>query len=219
MTKTAFITGGTSGIGKVIIEMLKANDWQIIAPTRQELNLNNLSELEEYTKRIVSSLGHLDALIHVAGVWHNDDEALADKALESYSSSQIIEAMNVGVTSLMVFVNAFLPIMKDSTVIGVSGTFNSGAKGWVPYYTSKRALEDFLVGLSQDETSLKAYGVSPSDTATEAYKKFYPDYFSKAQSPIEIAKLVLGLLDDGGNFSSGDVIELKDEKAKIAFHS
>ena len=219
MTKTAFITGGTSGIGEVIIEILKANDWQIIAPTHQELDLNNLPELARNSKTIVSNLDHLDALIHVAGVWHNNDEALADKSFGSYDSGQIIESMNVGITSAMVLVNAFRPIMKDSTVIGISGTFNSGAKGWVPYYTSKRALEDFLVGLSQDETDLKVYGISPSDTATEAYEKFYPEYFNEAQSPTEIPKLVLGLLNDSGSFSSGDVIELKDGKAKIAFHS
>lgn len=219
MTKTAFITGGTSGIGKATVKILKDNGWQVIAPTHQELNLNDLSELGKYANKIASNLEHLDAFIHIAGVWHNQDEALADKVFGSYNSNQIIEAMNVGVTSAMVLMNAFRPIMKNSTVIGISGTFNSGAKGWVPYFTSKRALEDFLVGLNQDEIDLKVYGISPADTATEAYKKFYPEYFNEAQSPSEIAKLILSLLNNDSDFSSGDIIELREGKTRIAFHS
>ena len=219
MIKTAFITGGTSGIGRATIEMLKDNGWQIIAPTHQELNLRDPLELVNYTNKVVASLENLDAFIHIAGVWHNDDEALADKAFGSYNSGQIIEAMNVGVTSAMVLMNAFRPIMKNSTMVGISGTFNSGAKGWVPYYTSKRALEDFLVGLSCDEIDLRVYGISPSDTATEAYKKYYPEYFDEAQPPSKIAELILSLLNNESDFSSGNIIELRDGKTKIAFHS
>lgn len=126
--------------------------------------------------------------------------------------------MHVGVVACMLLVNNLLG-GKLSHVVGISGTFADSAKGWVPYYASKCSLEDFLVGLSQDQPSLKVYGVSPADTATPAYKQFYPDYAASAQEPDEIAKLVTELLEDCGSHLSGEVIEIRDGKLGPGFHS
>ena len=39
---------------------------------------------------------------------------------------------------------------RGNSIINLSGTFESGGKGWLPYYVSKRALEDLTVGLSDE---------------------------------------------------------------------
>lgn len=122
--------------------------------------------------------------------------------------------MNVGVTSAMVLCNRLLPLMNGGTVVGISGTFTDGAAGWLPYYTCKRALEDFLVGLSQDTPGVKVFGISPADTATQPYKQFYPEYIDEAQSPDAIADLVSVLLSGNTSFASGDIIELRQGKIK-----
>jgi len=119
----------------------------------------------------------------------------------------------------MVLLAELLPHMDHGTVLGISGTFEDGASGWLPYYTSKRALEDFLMGLSQDTPNVKVYGISPSDTATTAYDKFYPEYANQSQPPEAVADLVLLLLHGDHQYKSGDIIELKRGHRRVAFHA
>ena len=75
-------------------------------------------------------------------------------------------------------------------MINLSGTFENGAKGWLPYFVSKRAIEDLTLGLAQEleEKDIQVNCISPSDTATEAYAKFFPQYMNDAIEPSEIAK-------------------------------
>jgi NAD(P)-dependent dehydrogenase (short-subunit alcohol dehydrogenase family) len=157
-------------------------------------------------------------VIHVAGIWH-DDQAAFRKDLEDYSDAQIADAMNVGLTGFMILLSRLLPKMpRDSTIIGVSGTFADGASGWLPYYTSKRGLEDMLVGLSQDyPNGPQVFGVSPADTATKAYEKFFPQYVDEAQPADVVAKEVSRLLAKP-DVVTGTIIELRDSKTRPGFH-
>lgn len=226
--RTAILTGPSSGIGGAIAKTLLAQGWQVVGLTHKsksdseiktyEIDLSDLVATAKLGEQLAEDLPRIDAFIHIAGIWHNKDESLADKQLVNFTPEQIIATMNVGVTSAMVLCNTLLPNMPDGTVIGVSGTFSDGGAGWLPYYTSKRALEDFLVGLSQDYRNIRVFGISPSDTATPAYQKFYPQYAAEAQSPDVIAELVANLLTGQAEFKSGDVIEVRDGKAKEGYH-
>ncbi|MEL0130698.1 MAG: SDR family NAD(P)-dependent oxidoreductase, partial [Betaproteobacteria bacterium] len=44
MSKTALITGATSGFGKSAVELFVANGWKVIATGRREDRLNALKE-------------------------------------------------------------------------------------------------------------------------------------------------------------------------------
>ncbi len=213
------ITGASSGIGKSVSDLLRESGWEIVAPSHAELDLGDLEAVAAYGDQLKRQPGRYDAFIHLAGIWHDDHAVLAGKSVDAFAGAQIAETMNVGVTSAMILVAALAPGMDGGTVIGVSGTFESGGAGWLPYYTSKRALEDFLAGLSQDMPSLKVYGVSPSDTATEAYAKFYPQFICDSQSPESVASLIAQLLVPGHQYASGDIIVIKQGKPHTAFHA
>ena len=216
--KTAFITGGSSDIGRAIAGTLSGEGWSVIAPSRKELDLSKLDSIGAKTEKIIEDVTALDAVIHVAGVWH-DDESVYRKDLEDYSAGQIADIMNVSLTGFMVLLSNLLPKMpKNGAVIGVSGTFADGASGWLPYYVSKRGLEDMLVGLSQDYPSgPRVYGVSPADTATQAYARFFPENISDAQ-PVEIvARTVHRLLGDTA-VTSGTVVAVRQSKVRPGFH-
>ena len=218
--KTVVLTGVTSGIGRVIEKSFKENKWKVIGLTRKEIDLSDLSKVTKLAEKLVKEHDPIDAVIHVAGIWHDTISVYADKKLQDYTASQIIETINVGLTSFMVL-SAYLlaKIPKNGTVIGISGTFGDGAAGWLPYYTSKRALEDFLVGLEQDyPKGPKVFGISPADTATNAYRKFYPEYAAEAQPPEAIANLCLELSGNQSKHKSGDIIEVRNEKTQSGFH-
>ncbi len=213
--KTVFLTGGSSDIGQAISRYLDHDGWRVIAPTHQELNLAKLDEVADF----VFPVEDVDVFIHVAGVWHDRDAVLANKAFGGFTPEQITQTMNVGVNAPMLLVRRLLAEGKPSHVIGISGTFESGAKGWLPYYTSKRALEDFLVGLAQDNQELAVYAISPADTRTTAYERFYPEYAKSAQPVEAVSQIVCALLDGKQKYESGSVIELRDGKHKLGFHA
>ena len=97
--------------------------------------------------------------------------------------------------------------------MNLSGTFENGAKGWLPYYVSKRAMEDFTVGLAEElkEKGIQVNCVSPSDTATESYARFFPQYMDEAINPKEIAKKFVELAGVQ-NKTTGKIIVMKKDK-------
>lgn len=102
---------------------------------------------------------------------------------------------------------------SGSSVINISGTFENGAKGWLPYYVSKKAIEDFTVGLSEEleDKGIRVNCISPSDTATEAYKKYFPEYIDESVDPSEIADFALKLVKDE-TMGSGRIEVVKKDK-------
>jgi len=217
--KTAFVTGGSSDIGQEIIHRLRGGDWEVIAPSHKELDLSRLEELSGSLEKLTADVLTFDAVIHVAGVWH-DAKTAYQKDLEDYSDEQIVTTMHVGLTSFMIILARLLPkVSRDGAVIGISGTFEgSGASGWLPYYTSKRGLEDLLLGLSQDYPSgPQVYGVSPSDTVTKPYERFFPQYIADAQPAAAVADTVYDLLQRP-SVPSGSVITVRSGKNSLGFH-
>lgn len=216
--KTAFLTGGSSDIGQAVAEILTEHGWEIIAPSHKELDLTKLTTIASKTEKVVKQVVTVDAVIHIASFWHSDTEVF-QKDLEDYSPNQIIDVMNVGLTGFMISLSRLLPKMpKSGAVIGVSGTFTAGASDWLPYYVSKRGLEDLLVGLAYDYPSgPAAYGVSPADTATRALKRFFPEDMEAAQSTTAVAKVVYDLLTKP-SVSSGTTLELRKSITGPGFH-
>ena len=218
--RTAVVTGVTSDMGRALETLLQKQGWQVIGISHQQLDLSDLGRVEAYGDSLAKRVNSVDALIHFAGVWHDDKEALAGKQLEHFGSRQISNTINVGLTSLMLLSAALLPRMSDNAAaVGISGTFSDGSAGWLPYYVSKRGQEDFLQGLAQDyPAKLRVYGVSPADTATAPYKRFYPEDAAHAQSPETVAAFIAKLIDGETKYASGDIIVLRDGVDSLGYH-
>jgi len=92
--------------------------------------------------------------------------------------------------------------------------FESGAKGWLPYYVSKKAIEDLTIGLAEElkDKDIQVNAISPSDTATEAYKKYFPQYIGEAIEPSEIGKYAVYLCSKEASGITGKVFILKKGK-------
>ena len=103
---------------------------------------------------------------------------------------------------------------KGGRIINISGTFESGAKGWLPYFVSKKAIEDLTIGLAEElkEKNILVNAISPSDTSTDAYKKYFPQYLPDAISPDNIAKFAVHLCSLETKNITGKVFVLKKDK-------
>src|SRR5690606_11125866 len=107
-------------------------------------------------------------------------------------------------------------------VLNISGTFENGAKGWLPYYASKRGLEDLTVGLSEElkRLAIDVNCISPSDVASEEYKKYFPEDAQNALNPDDIAKEAVKLCSDISDGVTGRVFVVKKgQETSEKFHA
>lgn len=231
--KIALITGASTGIGRAMaVEFSKQGAKVFITARRKKelektkqiiekengeaeiivANLNQVNSINQLVKSIKSKTKKIDVILNIAGIWHGDKEVYADKDFQAFNQKVILDTLTVGTTAPMLIVHSLLPLMKGgSSVINLSGTFESGAKGWLPYYVSKKAIEDFTIGLSEElkDKKITVNCISPSDTATDPYKQFFPEYVKDAISPEKIAQQAVKLCFTS---ETGKVIVMKKGK-------
>ena len=208
--KFAVVTGSSTGIGKAVTEELERRGYTVARVARREkgefaCDLSNVVQVNSLIQKIKAKTDRVDVLVNAAAIWHGKDELYAGKDLQIFETKIILDTYAVGFTAPTLLIHGLLPVMgKGSSIVNISGTFENGAKGWVPYFASKRALEDLTVGLAQElkEKGIRVSCVSPSDTATEAYIKYFPEDAKDANSPEDVAKLVADVCekDETGKF-------------------
>lgn len=229
MEKIALVTGASSGLGQAISKALGGAGYQLILTARDKskfgdfaADLSDKFSMNRFIENVKKKVNKIDALVNVAGIWHGKDEVFAGKNLTEFSEKTIMDTMMVGSVAPLLLVYHLLPLMpKQSHIINISGTFESGAKGWLPYFVSKRAIEDFTVGLAQDmaEKQIQVNGISPSDMATPAYKKFFPQYFADGINPDLVANQIVKLVSSFDPKLSGKILVMKKgQKPFTAFH-
>lgn len=217
--KTAVITGISSDMAQALKGLLEKDDWKVIGLSRQEVDLAKHDDVVREAEKLRQELPQIDAIVHFAGIWHNKDKALAGMKIEEFTPEQIADTMNVALTNFMILVSQLRPnLTNGAAIVGISGTFENGGADWLPYFVSKRGLEDFLVGLAQEQASLRVFGISPSDTNTKPYAKLYPEDAAQGQSPEVVAGLAAELLNGATTYASGDVIRLKKAERSEGYH-
>lgn len=242
--KFAVVTGASTGIGRAIaIEFAREDAFvALVARTEDRLNktkqlveeaggkagvfvtdLSKIDAINELISKIEEKTEKVDILANVAGIWHGKDEVYADTDFEDFSQQVILDTYMVGTVAPTLLAHAFIPLMPTGgRILNISGTFESGAKGWLPYYASKKAIEDLTVGLAEElkDKGIQVNCISPSDTATEAYKKYFPQFIKDAISPEEIAKYAVYLCSSEAADVTGKIFVMKKGKEPYeGYHS
>ncbi|HDS11511.1 MAG TPA: SDR family oxidoreductase, partial [Candidatus Wirthbacteria bacterium] len=229
------ITGASRGIGRAICQKIGEQGYIVILIARELDELEHTAELItkfggkaisytadladrtsvlELVKNITTAHNQVDLLANVAAVWHDGQKVLADTDFEEFTTAEVLDTVEVGLMAPILLCHGLIPLMPvGSRIINISGTFENGAKGWLPYYVSKKALENLTVGLAQE---LKDKGIlvnclSPSDTLTESYIKFFPQYAKEEYcvKPEDIADMVAFLVSRQADNLTGQIIEVK----------
>jgi len=242
--KFAIITGASTGIGQAIaIEF--ANEGAIVAlvarstdkleKTKEIIETNggkaevftaDLADIQSILKlvhTIMEKTARVDILANVAGIWHGADEVYAGKNIEEMTDKVVTDTLTVGTIAPILLAKNVIPLMTHGgNILNLSGTFSEGGKGWLPYYVSKRAIEDMTIGLADDlrnRKNIQVNCISPSDTATEEYKKYFPEYIDEAVDPKKIALFAVDLCSSPTNIISGKTFVIKkNQKPFEGFH-
>lgn len=238
--RTAVVTGASTGIGKAIAIALANTGDRVALVARPSGRLNETQSvirqhggaawvfpcdlrdphaILQTAASIDQQLGPVSVIVNCAGVWHNDDIVYAGKALHETPVEQIHEVLDVILIAPFLLTRALIPGMirtGSGKILQISGTFESGASGWLHYYVAKKALEHFSEGLAQElrKYEIQVNTISPSDTATEAYQRFFPETpHEQCVSPQDIASVACFLLSEKADHITGACIAVRSKSA------
>jgi len=187
MTKTVFITGATSGIGKATAELFAKNNFRLILCGRREDRLQELAETlgvqtdvttlqfdVRYKERVFDAIKSLpedfqqiDILINNAGNAHGLD-LIQDGSLDDWDAM-----MDINVKGLLYVSKAIIPQMierNDGFIVNIGSTAGKEVypRGNV-YCASKYAVNALNKGMRMDlnQYNIRVSGIHPGLVETE----------------------------------------------------
>jgi len=242
--RSVIITGATSGIGKATAMLFaKEGASLVITGRRQKLGRQveeeiqhaggrciflkadhtKLGDCERTIEQSLIEFGHLDILFNNAGI-------VTQGSAESTSEEDWSRTMDINVTAVWRMSRLAIPHMRKNGkgVIVNNGSDLSvvGAKGFLPYATSKGAVALLTKSMALDlaKENIRVNAVCPGDTFVERWLEqgFYEHGFAATEEEAmrrssglpmgryalveEIARAVLFLASDDASFITGHML-------------
>jgi NAD(P)-dependent dehydrogenase (short-subunit alcohol dehydrogenase family) len=208
-----FLTGGSRGIGKHIKKVFEEKGFDVIAPTRQELDL---SSFESITNYITDCKICPDVVINNAGVNHVEN-------VLDFSRNTFYNMMNVNFISHVTITNHF--VKKSKTLNKKLSIINIGSiriqeikTGRIHYTIAKTCMDIYTKYLIHEygNSLIRCNTVSPGYVATDMLvRNNEQDKLKKMLSsvplerfcnPIEIAKAVYNIAIDNRYINGQNII-------------
>src|SRR5690242_1625629 len=181
MTKTIFITGSSTGLGRATALLFAEKGWKVIATMRNPANetelqkvpgitvlpldVRDLKQIGE-TAKAALALGPVDVLFNNAGY------GLAGP-FEGATDDQLVDEINTNLLGVMRVTQAFLPSMRERKSGMILTTTSIGGLVTFPfnsvYHATKWALEGWSESLSYELTqfNIKVRTLAPGGIATD----------------------------------------------------
>jgi 3-oxoacyl-[acyl-carrier protein] reductase len=159
---TVLVTGGSRGIGEAIVEHLADKGWNVLAPSRDDLDLARPDSIDAYTSQLTDIFGLvLNAGINEPREFIKMDMAGWNRILETNTSS----AFHI--------IRGVVPRMKEGSggrIVAISSSYSSRSRpGRAAYSASKAALESVVrsAALEFAAWGVLANAVAPGFVDTE----------------------------------------------------
>jgi acetoacetyl-CoA reductase len=231
MTKTALVTGGTRGIGRAIVERLKADGFNVAAgyagneeaakACAQELGVmivkGNVGQFDDCTravKEVEAELGPIDVLVNNAGITR-------DAMLHKMTPEQWNEVIYVNLASIFNMSRQVIEGMRArgfGRIINISSiNGQKGQMGQTNYSAAKAGVIGFTKALAQETASkgITVNAIAPGYIDTEMVSAVPQAVLDKIIGAIpvgrlgkaeEIAACVAFLARDDAGFITGATI-------------
>ena len=208
--KYVLLTGGSRGIGKAILDEIK-NDYIVLAPSRDELDLSSLKSIDKYFENNIN----IDILINNAGInIIKEIDSILNEDIEKINQINLVAPLKlIQHVSKNMKKNNFGKIINISSIWGIRSkekrTLYSGTKFGIIGQT--KALSREL-----GEYNILINALCPGFTATELTmnslsKDELEDITSqiplqRLAQPKEIAKSVKFLISEDNSYITGQTI-------------
>lgn len=210
--KRVLITGGSRGIGKAISELFREREWEIIAPTRKEMDLSNSQSITAYCKSID---GPLDAVVNNAGI---NNIAMLDSLTDDLFGEMLQVNLKAPVQIARCLQHKLIE-NKIGHIVNVSSIWGFVSKeGRMGYSAAKSGIIGVTrtMAIEFGKHNVLVNAVAPGFVNTElTQKNNTPEQISQIEAnlplgrmadPKEIAKFVYFLCSDENTFITGQTI-------------
>lgn len=160
MTKTIFITGASSGLGKATVELFQSKGWQVIATMRHPERERELTQVENVTllpldvtntEQIDSTVAQALSSHHIDVVFNNAGYGLMG-AMEALTEAQIQRQINTNLMGVLWVTKAFIPYFREKKSGLFISTTSMGGLLSFPlhsiYHAAKFAVEGWSESMS-----------------------------------------------------------------------
>ena len=208
--RIAVVTGGASGIGKVIAEQFQAAGAQVcvidLLPNDYFVgDLADQAVLEAFARKVIDQYGRVDYLVHNAKP--------LTRGIQDCSYDEFNYALRVGITAPFYLTKLFAPYFSpDGAVVNISSSRDRMSQPQTESYTAAKggihalthALAVSLAG------KVRVNSISPGWIGTEGAHYTGPDAIQqpagRVGNPMDIANMVLYLCSDKAGFITGENI-------------
>ena len=208
--RIAVVTGGASGIGKVITQQFQAAGARvcIIDVLPNDYFVGDLADqavLEAFARKVIDQYGRVDYLVHNAKP--------LTRGIQDCSYAEFNYALRVGITAPFYLTKLFAPYFSPGgAVVNISSSRDRMSQPQTESYTAAKggihalthALAVSLAG------KVRVNSISPGWIDTEGAHYTGPDAVQqpagRVGNPMDIANMVLYLCSDKAGFITGENI-------------
>ena len=211
--KTALVTGGSRGIGKAIADQLRNEGYDVIAPSRNEMDLSDDESVMKYCQYLSGI--KIDVVINNAGINDIND-------IERISGEELDRMIEVNLRSPIRILRAVVPKMKENNygrIVNIGSIWGIVSKrGRTVYSVTKHGIHGLTKTLAVElaPNSILVNTICPGFTLTElTYKNNTQEQIEviskdipmqRMAKPEEIASAVCYLVSEKNTYMTGQLI-------------
>ena len=209
---TALVTGASRGIGAAIAQRLVADGYHVLAPMRQEMDLESNTSIDTYLSKIKD---HIDILVNSAGI--NRISFMSD-----IKDRDIDDTLQINLIAPLRIIREVSPSMQKKgfgRIVNISSVWSIVSRaGRISYSMSKAALNGMTRSLAMELSSynILVNSVAPgyvltdltrqnnSEAELEIIRKTIP--LQRLAEPQEIANVVAFLCSEQNTYLTGQTL-------------
>lgn len=164
--KTVVVFGGSYGIGKEVVSLVKKFGGNVYSYSRSETNthIENAKSVEKALEKSYLETGRIDFIVNTAAI-------LIKKPLQHMSHKEILDSLNVnylGVINIAKAAEKYLASTSGGLLLFTSSSYTRGRSNYSLYSSSKAAVVNFTQALAEEWAcqNIRINCINPQRTKT-----------------------------------------------------